>query len=162
MLAFKTVVLSALALTNIAIAAPLASPAGGPQGPSNYDLGTVLNFAVLQPSGEDFICSNYTTGTSSGGSAPVFVNGHSSGDPTPPLQFVVTSTSDSDDSQAIDFVGLQGYGVVLDSEGQVVIEEGETTDGFFVNGHILGHAFAPDGFYCKCCLPSQLNIILKS
>lgn len=90
-------------------------PAGGPQGTVTYPLGTILQIAVLQPSGNDYLASNYTIDPSN---EVAYIKTDSS-DAGPVLSFI---TINATDSAGYTGVAMQapGYGLELTDSGMTV------------------------------------------
>ena len=134
----------ALLATLAATAAAIPVPAGGPQGPISYPVGTVLNIAVLQPSGNDYLAIDPT-------STVPYIKTDSS-DTTPPLNF---TTVNATDSSGYTGVALQtpGYGLELTDSGIELTKDADMKD-FYLRSGALWNLEAPQGFYCEyeCCV----------
>ena len=138
-LTFAATLLASAAALPAALPAPL--PAGGPQGPISYPLGTVVQIAVLQPSGNDFMASNYTTGN------PATYIETDPSDTTPPLNFVTVNETDSAGYTGV-AMQAPGYGLGLTDSGMEVVKDADMKDFYLVDG-TLRNSNAPEGFYCK-------------
>lgn len=134
-----------------ALPAPAPVPAGGPQGTITYPMGTLLNAAVLQPSGNDFLVTR--SGNSSCSNAHVVVEDHRVRKSAPHLTWR-TSNSSSIDGAGYTALTVSGKGLTLnfDRNGQLVAQHTATDTGlggWVAQGGRLINAAAPHGFFCE-------------
>ena len=142
MKAALTALFTSITLTS---AFPSPVPAGGPQGPGpSYPIGTRLDFAILQPDGNDnFFCWAFPA-LHPPFQAPAYVN-TSVVDPFEIVPFVTTNDTDAAGNTALT-TEIEGHGLMI-ANGQVVLQRSATTQGWYVSGGYLKNCEAPNGLY---------------
>ncbi|KAI9654858.1 MAG: hypothetical protein M1831_005227 [Alyxoria varia] len=152
------------ALMNAAIAAVallgssivLAAPAANQEiqespliGPSAFPLRTILEFAVLQPEGNDYLVSNYTQTIPPRECSPLYITRGNEPEPVPHVRFETTNETSADGCTQVE-LRVKGFGLSIGPDGKIEIKSGlEDPCDFYVKGNTLSHPQAPNGFfYC--------------
>lgn len=136
--------LSLMTATALLASTAVALPAGGPQGPSTFTEGQTLYFAVINPSGLDYVSSNYSISTPS----RVFVNMQSTVEAAPRVQLTaevsgqdITPVRMAEEALWLMFGPDGGFTAALEGDGDYA--------DLYVENYQLQSYTATDGFMGK-------------